>query len=72
MRKVLIGFIAGVTVGLLYAPTKGENSRRKLATIGDNLKEGWETLTDAVAARVNTQKEDKYEQYPYDQPDMVL
>lgn len=72
MKKVLIGFLAGVTVGLLYAPTKGENTRKKLSGIGGNLKEGWNTLTDAVSARVNNDSDDDSEQYHYDQPDMVL
>lgn len=72
MKKVLIGFIAGVTVGMLYAPTAGKNSRKKLATIGGSVKEGWDTLTDAVSARFDKDEDDQFQQFPYDQPDMVL
>ncbi len=72
MKKVLIGFIAGVTIGMLYAPTDGKTARKKIANLSDNMKEGWDTITDAVSARVNTDEEEKYDRYPADQPGMVL
>lgn len=72
MKKVIIGFIAGLTVGMLYAPTDGKTARKKIADLKDNMKEGWDTITDAVSARVNTDDEERREFYPADQPDMVL
>ncbi len=72
MKKVIIGFIAGVTVGMLYAPVKGKDARRKLASVGGSMKEGWDTLTDSVSARMKTEAEEKYDRYSYDSPDMML
>lgn len=72
MKKVLIGFIAGVTVGMLYAPTDGKTARKKIANLSDNMKEGWDTIADAVSARVNNEEEEKYDRYPADQPGMIL
>jgi gas vesicle protein len=38
MNKVLIAFIAGATLGILFAPDKGSATRKKLADGYDELK----------------------------------
>lgn len=50
---MLIGFTAGAIIGLLYAPQKGSKTRRKLANLGNDMKEGWNRITDRVADKID-------------------
>ncbi len=52
MKKLLIGFMAGAILGILYAPAKGTKTRRKVANLGADLKQGWNDVTDALADRI--------------------
>ena len=54
MKKLMIGFLAGAVLGILYAPAKGAKTRRKIACIGTDLKEGWNNITDALADRIDS------------------
>lgn len=54
MKKMLISFTAGAILGILYAPSKGSKTRRKIASIGTDLKEGWNSVADSIANRVDT------------------
>ncbi len=54
MKKLMIGFLAGAVLGILYAPAKGTKTRRKIACIGTDLKEGWNNITDALADRIDS------------------
>ncbi|MBS1741592.1 MAG: YtxH domain-containing protein [Bacteroidetes bacterium] len=47
-RKILISFTAGVILGILYAPGKGSKTRKKLASIGSGIKNGWENLCSEI------------------------
>jgi gas vesicle protein len=53
--KVLLGVLAGVaagaTLGILFAPDKGENTRKKLTQKGDNYIDG---LKDIFNRAINT------------------
>lgn len=58
MQKMLVGFTAGAILGILYAPKKGAKTRRKLACIGSNIKEGWQNITDKIADRIEQTRND--------------
>lgn len=53
-NKMIIGFISGLTIGLLYAPCSGRKTRRKLANVGDSMKQHWNDITDDIANRIDT------------------
>lgn len=66
--KLLTGFIAGIVVGILIAPDKGSETRRKISQRGrdikdkfneyaDDLNEGYETLKDKASNMINRGKE---------------
>ena len=57
MRKMMISFTAGIILGVLYAPARGEKTRRKLANIGTDIKEGWNNITDSVTDRIDSIRE---------------
>jgi len=52
IQKILVGFTAGAILGILYAPQKGAKTRRKLATLGNDMKEGWNRVTDRVTDKI--------------------
>ena len=56
MNKVLIGFIAGATIGILYAPYSGRKTRRKLANVGSDIKEGWNAIADSLIEKMEDVK----------------
>lgn len=83
LDKILIGFTSGLIIGILYAPAKGEKTREKLSEFGGNMKDGWDSLTDTVAATIDNIK-DRANHYSEptmagienadlsDSPDMIL
>jgi gas vesicle protein len=54
MNKIIIAFTSGIILGMLYAPSKGKNTRNKIANLGTDLKEGWNNITDSVADRIDS------------------
>ena len=60
MNKLLIGFTTGLILGILYAPSKGSKTREKLSRAGGTIKEGWDTLADAVANTFDRAEEELY------------
>ena len=56
MNKVIIAFASGFIVGLLYAPAKGKDTRRKIANLGNSCKDTWNDITDTVAGKINRVK----------------
>lgn len=56
MNKVIIAFASGVIVGLLYAPAKGKDTRKKIANLGNSCKETWNGLTDKIAGKIDNVK----------------
>jgi gas vesicle protein len=48
MSKLLIGFTLGLAAGLLLAPEKGSDARRKLARAGKDLKNKFNDFVDGL------------------------
>ena len=57
MNKLLIGFTSGLILGILFAPAKGEKTRNKLSNMGNNIKEGWNDITDRIAGKIDSIRE---------------
>ena len=51
---MLISFTAGVVIGILYAPAKGSKTRKKLANVGSNIKDGWNNIADRVTGGIDS------------------
>ena len=47
--KLLIGFAAGVVVGILFAPDKGSATRKKIMDTGSDLKERFNDFIDGLS-----------------------
>ncbi len=56
MNKVIVAFASGVIIGLLYAPAKGSDTRKKIANLGNRCKETWNDITDGIAERIDSVK----------------
>ncbi|MET0462774.1 MAG: YtxH domain-containing protein [Chitinophagaceae bacterium] len=63
INKVLVGFTAGLLVGILFAPAKGSETRENIARRGNELKDKFNDLVDSVT--------DKFESLKADAEDMV-
>lgn len=84
LKKLLLGFTTGVVIGVLYAPAKGTKTREKLSGAGEKIRDGWNTITDTIAAGLDSVKDhsDDYaaetmheiegQQRKNDMPDMIL
>jgi gas vesicle protein len=48
MSKLLTGFLAGVVVGILFAPDRGAETRRKIAEKGNDLKDKFNDFVDSL------------------------
>lgn len=51
--KLLIGFISGAVLGVLYAPAKGTKTREKIRGLGTTLQDKWNDATDALADKID-------------------
>jgi gas vesicle protein len=58
MNKLLIGFTAGLLVGLLFAPAKGSETRESISNRGRDLKNKFNDLVDAVTDKFDSMKDD--------------
>lgn len=56
MNKVFAAFVAGVTIGLLYAPQSGRKTRRKISVAGNDIKEGWNAIADTLIEKMEDVK----------------
>lgn len=57
IKKMLISFTAGAVIGILYAPSKGSKTRKKLANIGTDIKDGWNNIADRVAGGIDSARD---------------
>jgi gas vesicle protein len=57
VKKMLISFTAGAILGILYAPAKGSKTREKLANVGTDIKDGWNSMLDRVANKIDNVRE---------------
>ncbi len=57
LKKMMISFTAGAIFGILYAPAKGRKTRRKLAATGTSIKEGWNSVADGIAGKIENFRE---------------
>ena len=63
MSKVLVGFTLGLLAGLLIAPDKGSESRKKLERAGRDLKNKFNDFVDNL--------NDKWESFKTEASDMA-
>lgn len=63
MNKVLVGFTAGLLVGILFAPAKGSETRETIARRGNDLKDKFNDLVDSIT--------DKFESLQADAEELV-
>ncbi len=65
-EKVLLGFLAGVavgaTLGILFAPDKGSNTRKKIARRSNEYAEGIKEKFNEILENVNTKLEELSEE----------
>ena len=54
MNKILIGFTAGLLVGLLFAPAKGSETRETISTAGRDLKNKFNDLVDSITDKFDS------------------
>ncbi len=57
VKKMLISFTAGAILGILYAPARGAKTRKKIAGLGNDIKDGWNSILDRVTDRIDRAKE---------------
>lgn len=58
MNKILVGFTAGLLVGLLFAPAKGSETRESISNRGRDLKNKFNDLVDAVTDKFDSMRDD--------------
>ncbi len=61
MNKLLIGFSAGLLVGILFAPAKGTDTRDSIARRGRDLKDKFNDLVDSLSDKFETVQEEAEE-----------
>ena len=58
MNKLLIGFSAGLLLGILFAPAKGSETRESISSRGRDLKNKFNDLVDSITDKFDAMKED--------------
>lgn len=56
MNKLLVGFSAGLLVGILFAPAKGTETRDTIARRGNELKDKFNDLVDSITDKFDSLK----------------
>jgi gas vesicle protein len=58
VKKLMIGVAVGAILGILYAPAKGSETRRKLSRKGDDLKDRFNEFKETINNKFENFKED--------------
>jgi gas vesicle protein len=58
MSKLFVGFAAGLLVGVLFAPSKGTDTRERIARRGRELKDKFDDLVDSLSDRFESAKDE--------------
>jgi len=58
MNKLLVGFTAGLIVGLLFAPAKGSETRESISNRGRDLKNKFNDLVDSITDKFDSLTDD--------------
>jgi gas vesicle protein len=58
MNKLLVGFAAGLLVGVLFAPDNGNATRGRIARRGRELKDKFDDLVDSLGSKFDDIKEE--------------
>lgn len=62
LAGILMGVAAGAVLGILFAPEKGEDTRKKIkkrtSKMGDDLKAKFDEMADSFKKKFNDIKED--------------
>lgn len=61
MNKLLIGFSAGLLLGILFAPAKGSETRESISNTGRDLKNKFNDLVDSITDKFDTLKDEAEE-----------
>ena len=56
--KLLLGFATGVMVGMLFAPEKGSETRRKISEKGTDLKDKFNDFIDSLSSKADDMADD--------------
>jgi gas vesicle protein len=56
--KLLTGFLAGVVAGILFAPDKGSETRKKISQKGKDLKDRFNDFVDSISEEFHSMKDD--------------
>ena len=56
MSRLLTGFVAGVLVGIMFAPDKGSETRKKISKRGKELKSKFNEFVDSMSEKFHSMK----------------
>ena len=56
--KLLLGFATGMLVGMLFAPDKGSETRRKISEKGSDLKTRFSDFIDSLSSKADDMADD--------------
>ena len=56
--KLLVGFATGVLVGMLFAPDKGSETRKKITEKGTDLKTRFSDFIDSLSSKADEMADD--------------
>lgn len=70
MNKLLTGFALGLIVGVLFAPDKGSDTRKKISDKGKDLKNQFADFIDNLADRFDD-SDDEVEDYSNMRPEDI-
>lgn len=53
VNKLMIGVAAGAILGILYAPDKGSHTRNKLSRTGNDIRDRFNSMKDALSDKID-------------------